>query len=581
MKLPETSQLPETKFAGNNELSIRREQILYNILRGMSILGLLLLGSYVPRGFSEGKFSVLAAFALLYVWIVLATFLRKLPYMVRALSLLIITYLLGAITFMQDGLSGNARIYLMSFTVLSMLLIGTRGGIIAGTLSVGTILGTYFVIQAGYLPSLEPSTSAEGLIYWVIAAVAFLVIAAAIGISATVLLNSLENTLANEKALSAELKQQHDQLESNIQKRTDDLERRLTQIRTAADISRSISAVLDPGGLLQQVVDTVQERFNLYYVGVFLLSPDGKTAVLRSGSGEAGREMVANGHNLSTGSASMVGSAIANRKARIALDIGAEAVRFNNPYLPLTRSEAALPLINGDNVLGAMTIQSSSPEAFDENDLLVLQGIADSLATALANAQLFEQSQKSLQEIRNLHRQYLSRSWSEFAKVTGGVRYAFESEAPAREEHKNRLELPISIRDQVIGSLTIEGERSSLSPEEMALIQNITTEAAMALENARLLETTQQRAAQEATASEIARKVRSSTDIDTILRTSIEELCISLNATEGEIRLETDVESAFEEPSGTPQENYVEVSSKLQDDGQPVSDENPSDESID
>jgi PAS domain S-box-containing protein len=172
------------------------------------------------------------------------------------------------------------------------------------------------------------------------------------------------------------------------------LERRAVQLQTAAEVSRAASSILTVDELLPQMAELIRDRFNLYYVGIFLVDEANKYAVLRAGTGEAGRKLIEDGHKLEQGGASMIGRCIANRQARIALDVGQEAVRFANPLLPKTRSEMALPLISRDLVIGAMTIQSDQPAAFAQEDISVLQSMADQTANAIQNARLFEESQR-------------------------------------------------------------------------------------------------------------------------------------------------------------------------------------------
>jgi PAS domain S-box-containing protein len=168
------------------------------------------------------------------------------------------------------------------------------------------------------------------------------------------------------------------------------LQRRALQLQTAAEVSRAASSILDPEVLIRQAVDLIRERFDLYYAGLFLVDEPGEWAVLRAGTGEAGRKMLEQGHKLVVGGESMIGSCIADRRARIALDVGKEGVRFNNPLLPKTRSELALPLIARDEAIGALTIQSAQEAAFAQEDIVVLQTMADQLAIAVANARLYE-----------------------------------------------------------------------------------------------------------------------------------------------------------------------------------------------
>ena len=147
--------------------------------------------------------------------------------------------------------------------------------------------------------------------------------------------------------------------------------------------------------------------------------------------------MVAAGHRLKVGGDSMIGWAAANLQPRIALDINREdgltsVVRFNNPYLPDTRSELALPIISKQAVLGALTIQSTIEAAFDQDDITVLQSIASSLANAIENARLFAQIQTNLNEISILHRQYLRREWIQVLETQGPQEYCFNSGSDKR-----------------------------------------------------------------------------------------------------------------------------------------------------
>jgi DNA-binding LacI/PurR family transcriptional regulator/anti-anti-sigma regulatory factor/putative methionine-R-sulfoxide reductase with GAF domain len=185
------------------------------------------------------------------------------------------------------------------------------------------------------------------------------------------------------------------------------VEKRAVQLQTAAEVSQATSSILEPEALIKRVVDLVNERFDLYYVGLFLveaISPsDGgakeQWAVLKAGTGEAGRQMVAQGHRLLVGGESMVGQCVAGKKACIALDVGEEAVRFENPLLPETRSELALPLISRGEAIGALTIQSVQEAAFSEEDISVMQTMADQLANAITNARLYEQAQRAYAEV--------------------------------------------------------------------------------------------------------------------------------------------------------------------------------------
>ncbi len=175
-------------------------------------------------------------------------------------------------------------------------------------------------------------------------------------------------------------------------------------LQTAAEVSRAASSILNANELINTSVNLIRGQFDFYYVGLFLVDEAKEWAVLYAGTGEAGRIQLERKHRLKIGGESMIGWCIQNRQARIALDVGREAVRFQNPFLPDTHSEMALPLISRDEVIGALTVQSTEQGAFSAEDITLLQTMADQLANAIVNARLFAQTQKALSETEALYR---------------------------------------------------------------------------------------------------------------------------------------------------------------------------------
>jgi GAF domain-containing protein/HAMP domain-containing protein len=193
--------------------------------------------------------------------------------------------------------------------------------------------------------------------------------------------------------LAAALNQMADRfqmLDPELEKRaaghTHGLERRAAELATVANIGRAAASILELGVLARRVVELVQEGFGLYYVGLFLPDEAGRYVVLQAGTGEAGRLMVEAGYRLEVGGSSTVSAACAERKARIALDVGLERVRFDSPLLPDTRSEMALPLLVGERTLGCLDVQSVHPAAFADEDTVLLQVVADQVAVAVDSA---------------------------------------------------------------------------------------------------------------------------------------------------------------------------------------------------
>ena len=201
-------------------------------------------------------------------------------------------------------------------------------------------------------------------------------------------------TLAQSfNTMTSRLRDLIDSLETRVEMRT-------AQVQASADVGRAVTSILDPDQLLQQVVQLITERFGFYYAAAFTLDPSGGWAVLREASGPSNAAWLLKqaGHRLELNGNSMVAASIRNRRARIALDADVEAVRFANPLLPDTRSEVALPLIVGDQVLGALDVQSTQAAAFDETSTAVLQNMADQIAVALNNAAQYRVEQTRAQQ---------------------------------------------------------------------------------------------------------------------------------------------------------------------------------------
>jgi signal transduction histidine kinase len=190
-------------------------------------------------------------------------------------------------------------------------------------------------------------------------------------------------------------------------------ERRARLLQATSEVGQKVTSILSLDELLPKTVDIICDAYGFYYAGVFLVDETGGWAILRAGRDDAGAAMVAEGYKLEVGGDSMVGMAISQHQARIALDVGEERVHFKNPYLPHTRSEMVLPLLVGDKVLGAVTIQSAEERAFGADDIISLQTMANYLAIAIGNAHL-------LQELEQAHAELLrTKTFEAIATATG------------------------------------------------------------------------------------------------------------------------------------------------------------------
>ncbi len=249
-------------------------------------------------------------------------------------------------------------------------------------------------------------------------------------------------------------------LEQRVADRTAALEQRSKYLQASAEVGQAAASILDAESLIKQVVELIRDRFGLYYVGLFLVDESGEWAVLHSGTGDAGQALLARGHRRRLGEG-MIGWSVEHGEARIALDVGQDAVRLGTPELPETRSEAALPLRSRGRVLGALTVQSEQPAAFDQDSLVVLQTMADEVAVALDNARLFAESQQALEAAGRAYGETSLQGWAEMARARPDL--AFRSDergvTPAAQIWRLEMERAMETGQSVQGPLDEPGIR--------------------------------------------------------------------------------------------------------------------------
>jgi GAF domain-containing protein len=344
-------------------------------------------------------------------------------------------------------------------------------------------------------------------------------------------------------------------LEERVEKRTQDLasvnrvnEYRARMFQAIAQVTRAIISTQNLQDLLPQVTQAISQYFGFYHVGIFLINASGEYAVLSAANSEGGQKMLEHGHKLRVGQTGIVGYVAGSARPRIALDTGSDAIYFNNPDLPETHSEMALPLVQaGGQVIGVLDIQSAEPNAFKHDDIEFLITLADQVSMAITNARLYEDTQKNLLESDALYRQNLLTGWRKFSQtqqIAGVYRtgmmanlYTDSIELPGAKEvidtgtayvnyeTDTQVTLPVKLRGEVVGILSVkaDGERR-WTADEMDIINAIVERAAISIENARLLSESRAAVEKEHAISEISARISASTQIETILKTAVREL---------------------------------------------------------
>jgi GAF domain-containing protein len=389
------TKINENLSAEAEDLQTLREGVLNNILVAVSIFGAVALVVNAIPVTQSGNWTFLVIFSFAYLGVLITTINHRIPYSFRATVIILIPMGLAITDFIDLGLSGDGMVWLFTSILLTSILSGPRWTLINWVFQVFILFAfAIFIISGRLVVSFPDSTS---VLSWLELGMDYILLGFIAITGIHLLVKGLEKSLITTRQMSVELTTH-----------TDNLERRLTQIRTVAEISRTINSELASENFLQRIADVIQERLNLYYVGLFLVDEKKEFAVLKAGTGTPGKEMLTKEHKLEVGGTSMIGWSIANEEPRIALEVGQEAVRFENPLLPLTRSELAIPLKSSTDMFGALSVQSTESQAFDQDDIFVLEGLADSIATAIENARLFEQTQKQVEELNILYNASLS-----------------------------------------------------------------------------------------------------------------------------------------------------------------------------
>jgi GAF domain-containing protein len=503
--------------------------------------------------------------------LVLMLFFMRRGY-VRPVSITVIVFLTTVAVlfgYLNGGQTRAVVIYYPLIIVVAGLLLGGNSAIITSLVS-SLLLGlvTYAgakglfreVVQA---PALEVSifTYAMG---FMITGIILRLAANSIGVA-------LERARSGEDQLiegNRELQNLSASLEQRVAVRTDELakrsldleianrqiQRRAAQFEAVAQVTQTITSVRDLQKLLPSIAEVISEKFGFYHVGVFLLDDVNEYAVLSATNSEGGKKMLERRHRLRVGEQGIVGNVTLTGNPHIAMDVGADAVFFDNPELEETHSEMALPLKSGDYIIGALDVQSTEIGAFNQEDIQMLSLLANQVSLAIENARLFEETRRALSESEAISRQSTREAWRRLPTEQNllGFRYtlagASQLDKPlelvetAKGKNKSkpadsaRVIVPIELRGETIGTLVVQAPaRGHMNQDQLDLIKAVAERVAISAENARLFDETTRRAERERMVSDITGKIRSVNDPQAMIQTAIEELRNALGASHVEV----------------------------------------------
>jgi GAF domain-containing protein len=385
---------------------------------------------------------------------------------------------------------------------------------------------------------------------------------------------SLEKSrLDHVQTINRELEDLSTNLEQRVNERTRQLEAanqkvtsRAAQLQAITELSETIAQVQDLTKIFPEATRLINSYFGFYHVGIFLVDDAREYAVLQAANSEGGKRMLARKHSLKLGTG-VVGFAAQTGLPRIALDVGTDAVYFNNPDLPETRSEAALPMKSKGDTIGILDVQSTAAQAFTKDDLQILTALANQVAIAIDNARLLTETRTALEQVQNVYNEFTRSGWSRNISKTeqSGFRYqsgriemlekdlnlpeiadavlkgkAVTGSVNGTAEKRSTVAVPVKIRGEVIGVIHVEANDPGKHwlEDEVSLVEAVAERAAFAMENARLFQEARRRAIKEQSISEATARISSATNIENILHATAEELERVLGGSEVLIRFQ-------------------------------------------
>lgn len=534
-----------------NEESVNRRVLLSLLIitaLGEAVLGVVALNTTAKNG-SATVYGIVLLIGCVLTLTTLLLAWRGITLPARVLTPVSILLIIDYIAFSTLGLHDVSIYALPLVLVLGILLLGDRATYVFIILIILSVIFLGYADLSGL--NSNPIRAMTGIDDIVIISILTLMIAGVFRLIVGRLNDAVQRLQDSQVTLTErnlELQELSQDLEKRVAERTQALDRRAVLLQAAADVGAAAARFHDLDELLGQVTNLISKQFGFYHVGIFLRDEQGEYAVLRATNSEGGKRMLARGHRLKIGQIGIVGYVTGLGEARIALDVGQDAVFFDNPDLPETRSELALPLIVSDKILGALDVQSTQAAAFSEVDITTLKVLADQVAIAIENARLFAESQTAMDNLRRAYGEISRSGWERLLREhrteigyislsAGDV--APVSEAASPESLKaiktkqvvlsndgTTLHLPIEVRGEAIGTIRLDkpASGSRWTSDDTAIANSLAEQLGTALESARLYDEISQRAEREYAIADITSKIGASVHFDSILHATVQEL---------------------------------------------------------
>jgi GAF domain-containing protein len=534
------------------------------------LLSLSLIPTLGPNADENAQTTVIFLVSVILVSFVSLYMLRRGNLNVSGIIIVSLCWLaFGLQAYQADGVRDIIIIAYIAISLLASIIINWRAGGIVIILSIGAIWVLAILEVNGVITPRfqEPIAFSRDLSF------VFVAIAVLIYFSTTSLRDAFTRATKSEQSLLAsnkDLQELNQTLEERVNQRTAELDNanrfnqeRARQFEAISKVIRAISSIQDLETLLPQITKVISEQFNIYHTGIFLLDDNREFAILRAANSEGGRKMLAREHKLQVGQTGLVGFVTATGQPRIASDTGTDAVYFDNPDLPNTHSEIALPLRHAGQIIGALDVQSMETNAFGQNDIEVLITLADQVATAIKNTLALQEARDTVSKFQTSLNDKTYESWKIMQPKALGLGFQLIGstikplDTPLAGKHiqqalaqnkavlsneegvSSSLAVPIRLRKQIVGVINLRTNNNyKLTTDDTEIVEAVTERLSLAIESATLLEATQHRADIERLTTDISSKISSSTHFETILQTAAQELSKALGGSDVLVQIE-------------------------------------------
>ncbi|MBN2004969.1 MAG: GAF domain-containing protein [Anaerolineae bacterium] len=556
VRLDETRERTSETF----DLQAWRERLVRYVMQAMAGIGLvpLFIASYYR--YTQQRYEAIVGFWLAYGLVLMIAFARKLSYAFRIRAMLFLLYGLAVLDFLADGPAGGGRVILLTAVFVGAIFLGGRAGLYALVLALA-INGLFAYL---YITNALPEPSPIGFAdfpRWASGLFVLAMLAGLVVVSVNYLIPRLIDAMSHSGRLMSELTESQKRLQELVMRQGTDLERRGMQLQAAAQLAREATGFQDVKQILNGMVRLISERFGFYQAGIFLLDKERQYAEMRAASSEGGHLLLARGYKQQVG-VGIVGYVAQSGMARIALDVDEDTEFLSTPDLPDTRSEIALPLRAREGVIGVLDVQSVDARAFSDDDVLVLQTLADQIALVISNAQLIQQVELQVEAERQFYQQLSNRAWTDliatattpgFARNASGVFPAADIWRPRMEQavqsgaltfdeqEAAAVSVPIRVRGQVVGVIDARksGQGGAWTQDEIELLETLSAQLDPALDSAQLYQNSQLLAKREQVTREVASRMRETLDVDRVLQTAAREIGDVLGLADFVIRVGT------------------------------------------